>query len=112
MYKPLLGHRLSGKSYRISQRSFVLLIVRAETRNGSYTKRCSAFEKPMNREIKICSECESEYFKESSEMTDLCPDCAHQLYNYSNCKHKFENGNCSKCGWNGKTSEYLKNRKE
>ena len=66
----------------------------------------------MNREKNICTECESEYFKDSSEMTDLCPDCVHKLYDYPNCKHEFKNGNCSKSGWNGKTSEFLKNRIE
>jgi predicted RNA-binding Zn-ribbon protein involved in translation (DUF1610 family) len=69
-------------------------------------------KKPMNREKKICNECESEYFKDSSEMTDLCPNCAHKLYGYPNCEHKFENGNCSKCGWNGQISEFLKNREK
>ena len=66
----------------------------------------------MNREIIICDECESEYHKDSSEMMDLCPDCAHNLYGYPNCEHKFENGKCIKCCWNGKTSEYLKNREK
>lgn len=64
----------------------------------------------MNREKNICVECESEYYKDSSKMGSLCPDCAYQLYEYPNCNHKFENGNCIKCGWNGQTSEYLKNR--
>ena len=61
----------------------------------------------MNKEKNICAECESEYFKNSSEMADLCPDCAHNLYNYPNCKHEFESGICSKCGWNGKTSDFI-----
>ena len=64
----------------------------------------------MNREKKICDECESEYYKESSEMMGLCPDCAHNLYEYPNCIHEFEAGKCVKCGWNGQTSGYLKNR--
>jgi predicted RNA-binding Zn-ribbon protein involved in translation (DUF1610 family) len=64
----------------------------------------------MNQEKNICVECESEYYKNSSKMSCLCPDCTHQLYGYSNCLHQFENGNCNKCGWNGQTSEYLKNR--
>ncbi|WP_338814656.1 DUF4180 domain-containing protein [Bernardetia sp. Wsw4-3y2] len=64
----------------------------------------------MNQEKNICVECESEYYKDSSKMACLCPDCAYQLYQYPNCLHKFENGNCVKCGWNGQTSEYLKNR--
>ena len=68
------------------------------------------FKEPMNQEIKICAECESEYYKDSSEMMDLCPDCAHKLYGYPNCEHDFESGKCTKCGWNGQTSKYLKNR--
>jgi predicted RNA-binding Zn-ribbon protein involved in translation (DUF1610 family) len=66
----------------------------------------------MNREITICKECESEYYKDSSEMIALCPDCIHKLYGYPKCEHEFENGKCIKCGWNGKTSEYLKNREK
>ena len=85
----------------------------AKRRHAAYTDRCSAFEPKMNREKIICTECESEYFKDSSEMKDLCPDCAHKLYEYPNCKHEFEKGNCMNCGWNGKTSEFLKkNRTE
>lgn len=61
----------------------------------------------MNREIKICNECESEYYKDSSEMLNLCPNCAHKLYGYTNCEHDFENDRCIKCFWNGKTSDYL-----
>nr|WP_315167421.1 hypothetical protein [uncultured Flavobacterium sp.] len=45
-------------------------------------------------------------------MIDLCPDCTHKLYGYPNCEHEFENGKCIKCGWNGKTSKYLKNREK
>lgn len=45
MYKPLLGHRSSGKFLRIFQHSFVLLMVSAETRNGSYTTTLVASSK-------------------------------------------------------------------
>ena len=62
----------------------------------------------MKKELNICIECESEYFKNSSKMKELCPNCAHKLYNYPNCEHKFENKKCSKCGWNGETSDFLK----
>jgi predicted RNA-binding Zn-ribbon protein involved in translation (DUF1610 family) len=64
----------------------------------------------MNQEKVICSECKSDYFKNSSEMTGLCPNCAHALYGYSNCEHKFDQGNCIKCGWNGQQSGFIKNR--
>ncbi len=48
----------------------------------------------------ICIECESHYYKDSSVMTELCPNCAHKLYGYPNCTHQFENGQCTKCGFN------------
>ena len=63
----------------------------------------------MTREKKTCDECESLNFMDSSEMMVLSPDCAHKLYGYPNCRNEFENGNCKKWGWNGQTSEYLKN---
>ena len=44
----------------------------------------------MKREIKICSECEGEYYAGSSKMMELCPDCSHYLYGYQNCKHDFK----------------------
>ena len=68
----------------------------------------------MNKEIKICNECKSEYFADTSQMKQLCPNCAHFLYGYPNCQHKFENKRCIKCYWDGKCSEYinmLKNNK-
>lgn len=34
----------------------------------------SAYEKPMRREKQNCTECLSGYFKERSQLTDLCPD--------------------------------------
>ncbi len=64
----------------------------------------------MKKELNICIECESEYFKNSSKMKELCPECAHKLYNYPNCEHKFESEKCSKCGWNGEKSNFLKNQ--
>lgn len=54
----------------------------------------------MKREIKICDECESEYFTDTSQMMKLCPDCSHYLYGYQNCEHDFQKGRCSKCHWN------------
>ena len=62
----------------------------------------------MSQEENICAECQSEYFKNSSEMAGLCPNCAHKLYGYPNCKHEFESEKCTKCGWNGRTSQFLK----
>ena len=64
----------------------------------------------MSQETELCTECQSEYFKNSSEMPKMCPDCSHKLYGYENCSHEFDNGRCAKCYWNGKTSEFLKSR--
>lgn len=61
----------------------------------------------MNREIRTCSECESEYYADSSKMMELCPDCSHYLYGYKNCNHDFKEGRCIKCYWNGKSSKYI-----
>jgi len=66
----------------------------------------------MKREIKICNECKSKYYLDSSEMMNLCPDCSHYLYEYENCDHIFENGRCVNCYWNGISSEYVLNLKE
>ncbi len=65
----------------------------------------------INQETKICVECESKYIINSSKMTELCPNCAHELYGYPNCKHEFKDRKCIKCGWNGKRSEFLKSSK-
>ncbi|WP_064972220.1 hypothetical protein [Kordia jejudonensis] len=66
----------------------------------------------MDKKINNCIECKSEYFTDASKMNEFCPDCAHKLYDYPRCFHKFENGRCIKCYWNGKTSEYIHEKKE
>ncbi len=45
-------------------------------------------------------------------MDRLCPECAHLLYGYPNCDHAFVDGRCSKCGWDGSRSDFLKLTKE
>lgn len=65
----------------------------------------------MYREIRICNECESEYFEDSSGMMQLCPNCCHYLYGYPNCEHNLIDGRCLVCYWNGKTSECIKSLK-
>ena len=62
----------------------------------------------LSKEVKVCDECKSEYYANTSEMKNLCPECSHVLYNYKNCDHQFENGRCIKCFWNGSISEYIK----
>jgi hypothetical protein len=61
----------------------------------------------MLNKISICDECQSQYFSEMSDMTSLCPECSFYLYGKKNCEHKFENGRCIKCYWNGKSSLYV-----
>ncbi|PKH52109.1 hypothetical protein CXF68_16045 [Tenacibaculum sp. Bg11-29] len=62
------------------------------------------------KQISFCNECNSEYYKESSKMIGICPECSFKLYGYDNCEHKFENGRCITCYWNGNISNYLKNK--
>lgn len=61
----------------------------------------------MNAPINICDECESEYYAQASKMQSLCPECAHLLYGYEKCEHKFRDGKCVYCGWDGGKSEFL-----
>lgn len=56
----------------------------------------------MSKSIINCIECNQDYFQESSQMKELCPECAHTLYGYDNCKHEYKKGRCIKC--NGKES--------
>jgi predicted RNA-binding Zn-ribbon protein involved in translation (DUF1610 family) len=69
-------------------------------------------KKLKNKIIIMCDECGSQYYKESSKMTSLCPECSHILYDLENCEHIFENGRCIKCYWDGRSSEYIKNLKK
>ncbi len=62
----------------------------------------------LENELSICDECGSAFLKASSKMVSLCPECAHILYGYSNCKHVFRNGKCMYCYWNGSKSELVK----
>jgi hypothetical protein len=59
-------------------------------------------------EINKCSECESEYYRQTSNMKSLCPECSFYLYHYKNCNHQFEKGRFVKCYWDGSHSEYIK----
>ena len=60
------------------------------------------------RETKCCDECVSTYFADSSKMMQLCNECAFQLYGYPQCEHEFDQQCCSKCGWDGSVSAYLR----
>jgi len=58
--------------------------------------------------LTTCDECNSEYYSKTSKMATLCPECSHIIYGYDNCDHKFENGRCLKCFWDGSRSDYVK----
>lgn len=60
------------------------------------------------KELAVCDECGSLFFKERSKMKALCPECAHILYDYPNCSHHFQNGRCIFCYWDGSESDYIK----
>ena len=60
------------------------------------------------KELALCDECGSLFFKGSSQMMGLCPECAHILYGYPNCDHHFQDGRCVNCYWDGSKSEYIK----
>jgi hypothetical protein len=60
---------------------------------------------------KKCDECGSLYYRETSKMESLCPECSHWLYGYKPCEHDFYEGHCNKCHWDGSVSEYIKNLK-
>lgn len=62
--------------------------------------------------IRICDECGSEYLASTSKMASLCPECAHVLYGYENCKHIFKDGKCTLCLWDGSRSDYIKSLKQ
>lgn len=65
----------------------------------------SATEQP---ETRCCDECGSDYLASSAQMTHLCPECSHWLYGYPPCAHEFAGGRCSRCGWDGAVSAYLR----
>lgn len=61
---------------------------------------------------KICDECKSPFFAPASMMSGLCPECAHHLYGYRNCDHTFSQNTCCKCGWDGSTSDFIRQIKQ
>lgn len=59
----------------------------------------------------MCDECGSAYEQSSSQMSSVCPECAHYIYGYENCAHEFSNGQCNKCKWDGSTTPYIESIK-
>jgi hypothetical protein len=41
-------------------------------------------------------------------MSELCPQCAHDLYGYEACNHSFVNGRCIRCHWDGSGTGFLR----
>lgn len=54
-----------------------------------------------------CDECGSTFNRAASEMSALCPECAHVLYGSPNCPHVFADGRCIRCAWDGSVSAYV-----
>jgi len=40
--------------------------------------------------IKICDECDSDYYANHSKMESLCPNCAHYIYSYKIIRIKWK----------------------
>ena len=79
----------------------------AETVSGAANEIAANCIFPTDADIAVCDECGSRFLKSSSRMTALCPECASILYGYKNCKHRFVNGNCVKCLWDGSRSAFI-----
>lgn len=54
-----------------------------------------------------CDECGSLFSISLSSMNDLCPECAHLIYEYPNCEHRFVSGRFERCWWDGSTADYI-----
>ena len=74
--------------------------------NGYEAHYCF-WDKSLNKNVKMCDECGSEYLASTSKMASLCPECAHVLYGYDNCDHVFKDGKCILCLWDGSRSDYI-----
>ncbi|HLC49285.1 MAG TPA: hypothetical protein VJI96_02805 [Candidatus Andersenbacteria bacterium] len=58
------------------------------------------------KDTTTCDECGSLFFVGSSQMSNLCPNCAHLLYGKESCVHSFVGSRCSLCYWDGSVSAY------
>ena len=63
--------------------------------------------KAEDRELAVCDECGSLFFRDSSQMMSLCPECAGILYGSPPCEHSFLEGRCRHCYWDGSRSKYI-----
>ena len=71
----------------------------------------SIYNATSENSVVKCDECGSKYIAAKSQMMYLCPECSHVLYGYENCNHKFKDGRCELCLWDGSVSEYIKGLK-
>ena len=62
-------------------------------------------------EIGECIECGSSYYTNVSEMTELCPECAHYLHGKKKCDHTFNLNRCINCYWDGSVSAQVRKLK-
>lgn len=63
-------------------------------------------------ELPTCDECGSVFRASSSRMAALCPECSHWLYGYDNCRHRFVDGRCQACLWDGSVSACVRSLKQ
>jgi hypothetical protein len=84
---------------------------------GVYYMTRAAFESrsaestPAMKQTGTCEECLSRYYSELSQMKSLCPECAHRLHGYPPCNHRFLNGRCELCYWDGSVSDFVTTEK-
>ena len=60
--------------------------------SSGYEVHYCFWDKSLNKNVKVCDECGSEYLASTSKMASLCPECTHVLYGYENCDHVFKDG--------------------
>lgn len=80
--------RLSAEDWQNNNWDFIRF-AKIVSENLETIKSCNEIPDKLIEKyiINICAECGSEYLKSSSEMSELCPQCASILYEYENCKH-------------------------
>jgi hypothetical protein len=66
----------------------------------------------MAAEEKQCDECGSMFIAAQSAMSCLCAECARHLYDYPACAHRFSEGRCGLCGWDGSVSAFLASQRD
>ncbi len=65
-----------------------------------------------NKTHEECVECSSMFILSNATMSALCRECAYWLYGKQPCQHRFHDGSCIECGWDGSTSKYIDSLKD